>query len=49
MTTEVRAASAADDIAEVLVDAPSIARKVAELGARITADYAGRTPSSSAS
>ena len=44
MTTEVRAPSPADDIAEVLVEADAIRSKVAELGARIAADYAGRDP-----
>ena len=44
MTTEVRAPSPADDIAEILIDTPAIAAKVAELGARITADYAGKDP-----
>lgn len=33
-----------DDIAEILLDAQAIASKVAELGARITLDYAGREP-----
>ena len=42
MTSVVRTPTPADDIAEVLVDAPSIAEKVAELGARIAADYAGK-------
>ena len=32
----------AEDIACVLIDEPSIAAKVAELGARIAADYAGK-------
>jgi hypoxanthine phosphoribosyltransferase len=44
VTTEVRASSPADDIAEILVDAPSIASKVADLGARIAADYTGKDP-----
>lgn len=44
MTTEAPPASPADDIAEVLIDARGIAAKVAELGARITADYAGKDP-----
>jgi hypoxanthine phosphoribosyltransferase len=44
VATEVRAPSPADDIAEILVDADSIARKVAELGAAIAADYAGKDP-----
>lgn len=44
MATEVRASSPADDIAEVLVDARAIADKIAELGARMTADYAGKDP-----
>jgi len=44
MATEVRAPSPADDIAEVLIDAQSISRKVQELGARISADYAGKDP-----
>lgn len=33
-----------DDIAEVLVDAPSIAAKISELAGRISADYAGKDP-----
>lgn len=33
-----------EDIAEVLVDAPAIAAKVAELGSRIAQDYAGKDP-----
>lgn len=40
----VRAPSPADDIAEVLVDADAIRAKVAELGARIAADYGGKDP-----
>ena len=39
-----RLPSPADDIAEVLVDAESIGRKVAELAARITADFDGKDP-----
>ncbi len=44
MATETRGAVPADDIAEVLLDAPTIAAKVAELGARIAADYSGTDP-----
>lgn len=33
-----------DDIAEILFSAEEIARRVAELGAAITSDYAGRAP-----
>jgi hypoxanthine phosphoribosyltransferase len=44
VATEVRAPSPSEDIAEILVDAAAIAQKVAELGARITADYSGRDP-----
>ncbi|MBI2774029.1 MAG: hypoxanthine phosphoribosyltransferase [Chloroflexi bacterium] len=44
MTTEVRTASPADDIAEILLDAPTIATRVAELGREITAEYAGKDP-----
>ncbi|MGH2377805.1 MAG: hypoxanthine phosphoribosyltransferase [Candidatus Limnocylindria bacterium] len=44
MTAEVGARSPADDIAEVLLDAPAIAAKVEELGRRIAADYAGKDP-----
>ncbi len=44
MTAEVGARSPADDIAEVLLDAPAIAAKVAELGRHITADYTGKDP-----
>lgn len=40
--TRVQLRSPADDIAEILVDAPAIASKVRELGARIAADYEGR-------
>ncbi len=40
----VRSATPADDIAEVLLDAPTIAAKVADLGATIAADYAGKDP-----
>src|SRR6266536_5699853 len=40
MTTAVK--GPADDIAEVLLDAETIARKVRELGARIADDYGGR-------
>ena len=40
MPTAVR--TPADDIAEVLIDAPAIAKRVAELGARIADDYATR-------
>ena len=43
MAVETRA-SPADDIAEVLVDSDAIARKVAELGAQIGRDYAGKDP-----
>lgn len=44
MTTETAAAPAHPDIAEVLLDAPSIAAKVRELGARIAQDYTGKDP-----
>ncbi len=44
MATETRVPSPADDIAEILLDAPTIAAKVAELGARIAADYADKDP-----
>ncbi len=44
VATEVRVPSPADDIAAVLVDATAIATKVAELGARIAADYADKDP-----
>jgi hypoxanthine phosphoribosyltransferase len=44
MTAEVRPRSPVDDIAEVLLDAPAIAAKVAELGGRIATDYAGKDP-----
>ncbi len=33
-----------DDLGEVVVDAESLRSRVAELGAAITADYAGRSP-----
>ncbi len=44
MATETRRSSPTDDIAEVLLDAPTIAAKVAELGGRIAADYADKDP-----
>jgi len=44
VATEVRDPGLTDDIDEVLVDAPSIAAKVGELGKRIAADYAGKDP-----
>ena len=44
MVTEARPASAASDIAEVLLDSDAIAKKVAELGARIALDYTDRDP-----
>ena len=37
-----RAAAAADDIADVLIDAAAIRARVAELGAEIARDYQGR-------
>ena len=40
--TAVRAATPADDIAEVLVDEQAIAQKVRDLGARIAEDYRGK-------
>src|SRR6266480_102054 len=40
MTTAVK--GPADDIAEILLDAETIRRRVGELGARISNDYAGR-------
>ena len=40
--TAVRAATPADDIAEVLVDEKAISEKVRELGDRIAADYRGK-------
>ena len=40
MTTAVK--GPADDIAEILLDAETIRRRVGELGARIGVDYAGR-------
>jgi len=40
MTTAVR--TPADDIAEILLDAGAIARRVRQLGAQIADDYAGR-------
>ncbi len=42
--TTVEQRGPADDIAEILLDAPAIASKVRELGARIAADYEGREP-----
>ena len=40
----VRASAPADDIAEILLDAPTIAKRVAELGARIAADLEDKDP-----
>jgi hypoxanthine phosphoribosyltransferase len=31
-----------DDVAEILIDTPTLQRRIAELGAQISADYAGR-------
>ncbi len=39
-----RTASPTDDIAEILLDAPTIAKRVAELGERIAADLDGKDP-----
>ena len=33
-----------DDVEEILIDAETIAGRVAELGAQLSADYAGRDP-----
>ena len=33
-----------DDVEEILLDSSAVADRVAELGAQLTADYAGRTP-----
>jgi hypoxanthine phosphoribosyltransferase len=33
-----------DDVEEILIDSPAVAGRVAELGAQIAADYAGRDP-----
>ncbi len=33
-----------DDVEEILLDSSTVASRVAELGAQLTADYAGRTP-----
>ena len=33
-----------DDVEEILLDSSAVASRVAELGAQLTADYAGRTP-----
>ena len=33
-----------DDVEEILIDSPTVAGRVAELGAQIAADYAGRDP-----
>jgi hypoxanthine phosphoribosyltransferase len=33
-----------DDVEEILLDSPTVAGRVAELGAQIAADYAGRDP-----
>lgn len=42
--TDMRLLSPAEDVAEVLIDEGAIAAKVAELGARIAADHAGKDP-----
>lgn len=36
--------SLSDDVEEILIEADTIASRVAELGAQLTADYAGRDP-----
>ena len=36
--------SLGDDVEEVLLDANTIANRVGELGAELSADYAGRDP-----
>ena len=33
-----------DDVEEILLDSPTVANRVAELGSQLTADYAGRAP-----
>ena len=33
-----------DDVEEILLDSPTVANRVAELGAQLTLDYAGRAP-----
>ena len=33
-----------DDVEEILLDSSTVASRVAELGAQLTSDYAGRTP-----
>jgi hypoxanthine phosphoribosyltransferase len=42
--SQVRAASIHDDVEQILLDGDTIARRVAELGAQLAADYAGRDP-----
>ena len=44
MATQTRTAGPAEDVAEILLDAPTISAKVAELGIRIAADYADKDP-----
>jgi len=39
-----RSMSIHDDVEEILLDSSAVASRVAELGAQLTADYAGRTP-----
>ena len=43
-TGELTRMSLHDDVEEILLDAHAIANRVAELGAQLTADYAGRDP-----
>jgi hypoxanthine phosphoribosyltransferase len=43
-TASAEAVSIHDDVEEVLLDADTVANRVAELGAEIAADYAGRAP-----
>ena len=39
-----RSMSIHDDVEEILLDSSAVANRVAELGAQLSADYAGRTP-----
>jgi len=39
-----RSMSIHDDVEEILLDSSTVANRVAELGAQLTADYTGRTP-----
>jgi len=44
MTQATRPMTIHDDVEEILIDGDAIARRVAEIGAAVTADYEGRDP-----